>query len=891
MKKRMMLLSMVSIVFTLISIIGISYALFTDSVEFTNNYIKTTTVSIEASCDEIKLENAEDIGTQSYTINVTNYSTTTIATRIIFDVEGDLDLLPYITFEVDNEVIQFDESRGVSSWNHGIEKGVNPTYTLEITVSNSLPQEMNSKQLNFVYRVDAVQDNFVKVSSNAELSNVLDGEYVILTNFTDTEINITKNIYLDLGTYTLDKVTIDGKDITTVELVNGTIKELYINASNTTVYCYAEVTSKIYANVSSNSLYYFAEQSTDSVLTVEVVGGHVSLNTNADLEVTVLKAVDGAKQVVLTVSENTSIQKLEIAEDVDSDVTLDVKGTVEEVVNNSKVEITTDTEEISAHPNALYISENADEEKYITIDGKVYKHTSVLLSDALESDKGIYIFEEGDYYLSETLVIDKDLRMIGLGNVNIIKEHSTAYYEDTLIAIKNSVEVEFNNLTFTDNEYSDIYSCCISVISGENDITVVNCNFNLFQRNSLTFKSSTGLVDNCNFYTESNGTPNAIQIDKNSNVEVSNSTFENYYSETLSATGIFVLRGSNANIYNNTFIDVQEAITISSIYDIGYDESTYDLLNNSFENCNVDVIYKGFAYIVTKDEFNSYYYSYSDDITYYYEVISVHETITSVLDIYNVSYYEDNLKATILIFEGTYNEKTLKANNNPYYNVWIQAPVTLKGIGEVNITTNNKNEIGTAQQTILIQADNVTLDNLNVYTTTGSSNSTDKAIEVRSGSNIVIKNCTLYNSKYETGSDYETVGIYIGGSSIGSYKLLNNTIVNMDTSIHISNGAGNIQTKDSIIANNICTSGISFVGKRNNAYDFKDIDNFPVVYNNSFGLSELGYICFSTRNEDKLVSVDYLLLLIANNNFSNEGEIDSYTSIYGDENNYHLAYK
>lgn len=154
--------------------------------------------------------------------------------------------------------------------------------------------------------------------------------------------------------------------------------------------------------------------------------------------------------------------------------------------------------------------------------------------------------------------------------------------------------------------------------------------------------------------------------------------------------------------------------------------------------------------------------------------------------------------------------------------------VRIIGLGEVVIKSAYTSGVENAQQTLTVNANDVTIENLIVYPVenyTGRS----KTLAVIGGDNVTVKGCTVYGA------------IYIGSPSTGKYTVVNNTVKTYEemqnTSINIANGAGSAMQDGErcVIENNNCEGAILMLGVRDNGWDVNELTVIPEIKNNTFG--------------------------------------------------------
>lgn len=190
---------------------------------------------------------------------------------------------------------------------------------------------------------------------------------------------------------------------------------------------------------------------------------------------------------------------------------------------------------------------------------------------------------------------------------------------------------------------------------------------------------------------------------------------------------------------------------------------------------------------------------------------------------------EDN--TVVLVEEGIYDVTHKGANDGVDYDhnlVISNDNVRIQGIGEVIIVSSYTSGIEDAQQTVTVKADNVCIQNLNIYPVENYPDRS-KTFAIISGNNVTVKECTVFGT------------IYVGSPEVGKYTIVNNTVKNyaeiQKTSINIANGAGSamLEEENAIIENNNCEGAILLLGVRENNWDNNNLTRLPIIKNNTFG--------------------------------------------------------
>lgn len=856
MKKRLYL-SICTLVVSLVIVVVGSYALFTSSNMFDNNFIKTANVDIsteifhgEEKVDKIEISNIDRTDTYSYELVTKNNSDIAIAYRIVCEVTTASSLLESLVITIDGNNIDINNEykRYATDWYENIKGDF--TTNLDIHLLQSFSGV--SEEIYFDISIEAVSNNFVVVDNQAQLDKVLNAEYVVLSNNYTGDVNINKDLYLDLNGLEIENINISSDEIKLVELVNGSSNTLNINAVNASIYSHITVNNEINANVSKKSLYYLGDNEEDSNLEINIEGGKIYLDTKA---LATINVSPSSNDVVLEWSDKTTISKVVVQEDTNQQITIDK---LDEVVNlevkNPDANLETEVI-LEENTDVAFVSSQTDAECFIVIDGKTYKNKSVTLNDALNSDVDTIYFNNDTILLSETLVINKNLKFIGLGEVILEKEFSSVYTNNSLVDIKGSYEVSFDNITLKDHSESNIGSSAISTtINTEVNLTVTNCTIEGFAKNGITVRGGLLTVVNTifNYGGKEGSAGNAIQVDYNTFATIEGNTFNGFinYSSLWSTTGILLLRGGYATIDNNTFNNNYSSIVVTTMWDTASsNNSTYTESNNTFNNCDYDFeLQQNVDYIVSKDESKSYVENVNG-----VKVVSYAKATTDVI---NEAVTSSSEGATIYVLDGIY-DVAVYQNDKMVSNLLINKSVYLYAKGEVELITNlPANAANSYQQTVFIKSSDVVLDNFIIHETShlkdDGSSSANKTIEIMSGNNITITNCTLHTTV--------AGGFYIGGEDVGSYNISNNTVLGGDLGISITNGAGNASVEKSYVNNNNFSGAIFITGVRFNAWNLLDITNLPEINNNTFG----GCLIEEGKDEEKVVSMQFIRVVSIN---------------------------
>lgn len=813
--KKSIFLSLGTIVLCLTLIIGVSFAAFTSSGGFSGNTVTTSKVDItpslyegESNVKKLSVDNLNPGETKEYTLKIDNDSTTQIAYRTIFLIDGYKTLVDAITISVGGDEIDFNASRGTSSWVREITGDVSTE--IAITLDESISKDVYGEVVTFDFTVEAIYDNFVGVSNQDDLNVLVEDEFAVLT--TDlTELTISKNVYLDLNGFKIDKLNVIGDDITFVELTNGVVGELDVDAINATIYSNIDVLTKIDLNVSGNS-FYLKSDVVNTNLVVNIKNGKVVLDVLTPVEVNVVESTEESS-VVLVTSEKTVVTKLEVEENANQKIEVENNGEIAEVVLNSdNQDIVMSNVELKENTNFSYVTVDGEGFYYSTVDGVSYKNEAITFEDFLNVPSGVFYFAEGTYELTQTLLLEKDVEIHGLGDVVFKKASSTAYSNNTLV--ESYAKLVLDNVSFYDHIDSNIASTCITSYGV---LSVQYCTFEDFAKNSIAVKDGEADIFSNSFYylTKTGSAGNGIVVQGGAVATITYNTFDSFEqgSDVWAATSVLVYDGGYAAIYNNSFNNCKYAIVLTYMYSDEVGSFVEDKNTFNAVTYNVSIQDDG-AYIVT-EEATSSSYAYMDEETGYRYVFfgAKYSNIQSAINAAEEGAY-------IYVKEGTYNVES--TYNSEATNLYIDKSINLIAVGEVNlVTTLTGNSNVVSQSTVYINASDVLFDGFTVNITTLNPN---KALEIAGGNNITIQNCVIDGGC-----------IYIGGSLVGDYYIQNNSIINSADGIILTNGAGNFGEGLSVITNNDISGALLLTGTRPNGWNLYELEKLPLIEKNSFG--------------------------------------------------------
>lgn len=239
--KRRLYLSVSTMLLAIVLLLGVSFALLSDEVEYSDNFIKVGNVDVESSLtyegevvDNIVIGSLVSGQSVTYDVKNTIESDTKVAYRYVIEFEQQYHVLKGLEISVDNKKFNYDCNypRATTKWTHDVDDDFNNTikFYLKRTYSSNA-----AETCKFTLKLEAIQDDFIEVSNQGELDAVEDGDYVILADdFKGENITISKNIYIDLNEKEFDSIAIRGG--VEVELENGEYERLHIDPIATVYY-------------------------------------------------------------------------------------------------------------------------------------------------------------------------------------------------------------------------------------------------------------------------------------------------------------------------------------------------------------------------------------------------------------------------------------------------------------------------------------------------------------------------------------------------------------------------------------------------------------------------------------------------------------------------------
>lgn len=211
------------------------------------------------------------------------------------------------------------------------------------------------------------------------------------------------------------------------------------------------------------------------------------------------------------------------------------------------------------------------------------------------------VFAPGTYHLEGPVTIGRDMTLVGAGPEETIFQ---AAAEPTVLlqVAGGDVDLTLSGIHVagvSDNSHNN----SSGVQAGTNDhpstgrITIENCRFSNFTKNSVTIKGGTALLTGndiaCKPYPGAAG--NGIQIDLGAQAVITDNTIQGYvsYADRWSACGVLVLRdGKITRIQDNTISHCATGIVKETYYDTP-DHRTYldgrAERNNTFIGCSRNV--------------------------------------------------------------------------------------------------------------------------------------------------------------------------------------------------------------------------------------------------------------------------------------------------------------
>lgn len=469
MKKRIFL-SICTIIICMMAVVGVSYAVLKDETIVPGSIVVgNVDVKAEISKDGENIENIEiDVikpgVTYYYDVELTNDGSYDVRYRHIFDVTTTVDITDILDITVSNEEINFLGGRGVSKWVTNFDSKETKTYKIKIELAESFDPMYAGVEFGFELKIEAIEDRFVEVSTQDDLNELVDGEYAILTkDLKDLEIN--KSIYLDLNGFCIDNLDIISNNALTVEILNGSLEQLYVLAPESDIYCYAYFKSGT-VNTNTDCFYYLSDQVDSSEITIE--GGTVVIDTNATVDI---KTDLQGKEITLMV--NSSVEELI----VNDDITIINTGVINSLVHqDGDVTILgNDVLDDIYSEKSVYVSE--DETPYYILENGLTKRLEVLtFEEALESDYKNIILSSNTY----------DVTSLEMTDVSFLGQGEVAFNLSNELTINTNLS--FDNISFNNtlNIYADSFTATNCKFSSDvaldiNELNEITLENNIYQ--------------------------------------------------------------------------------------------------------------------------------------------------------------------------------------------------------------------------------------------------------------------------------------------------------------------------------------------------------------------------------------------------------------------------
>ncbi|MFI3252280.1 MAG: hypothetical protein R3Y60_03970 [bacterium] len=601
--KKNLISSLFTVVFCLTMIIGVSFAAFTSSSGYTNNSISTGQVNFNlnlskdgADVNRIFLENVAAGTEYDYTVDINNKSTINTAYRFIFDVTGgNEDIFNHLVITADNDVVEFNDSRGTTSWVTEIKPEDNPSIELSIAIKSGLSNASQLSNLKFDFEVEMIQDNFIEINSQDDFDKYSTFEYFILkSDITDLDIN--KSAYVDLGGYTVNNLKVTGDDETSVEIENGSIINLDVDNTNAVVYANCTfgtqaIRTASYTMEVNAKEFYFVNESTVNV-DVNVYGGKIVLDTKASLNVTVKNSEN---ELVLVTSETTVINKLTVSDDVTQQVVVEnAKEITELVVENDlgNVSIDKTPADLTANSDFEYVSLSTGDVYYSTKDGKGYKNEAISFEDFLSNPKGTFYFASGVYTFTGNFEVENDLEVYGINEV-VFEKASGTYSDNTFIVVSEGVTALFDNVSFEDTtnvKWS-------GGITSSGDLTLNNCSISGFTYMNVVVKGGTAKITNSTFtHNPLDGcVGDGVRSSNDAVVTIEGCVFTDYYSkdERWTSGSITATHTAKVTVSDVKFVNSEAAMVVSLSSSYGDNIPQINYSNCDFVNATEEYRVEG----------------------------------------------------------------------------------------------------------------------------------------------------------------------------------------------------------------------------------------------------------------------------------------------------------
>ncbi|MBE6496082.1 MAG: hypothetical protein E7Z78_06505 [Methanobrevibacter thaueri] len=222
----------------------------------------------------------------------------------------------------------------------------------------------------------------------------------------------------------------------------------------------------------------------------------------------------------------------------------------------------------------IYVSMTGDDSNIGSRDAPV-----ATIKHAMEiAEKGKIVILNGNYVITETLVVNKDLDISGQGNV-VIDGNSLRIFENTA------------NLNLTNIAFTNAKSAFGSVLLNDGNSTIVNCNIYSNQAtgssgNIINNRKGTMVIDNCDF-SENVAKRGVVASQSETDLLINNSEFIGNDMTSLSNTNGIVYSASADTVIENTVFRNNKAKSAGAIYATrasSATKGTLEVTNCTFDN-------------------------------------------------------------------------------------------------------------------------------------------------------------------------------------------------------------------------------------------------------------------------------------------------------------------
>ncbi|MEE1133218.1 MAG: right-handed parallel beta-helix repeat-containing protein [Methanobrevibacter sp.] len=222
----------------------------------------------------------------------------------------------------------------------------------------------------------------------------------------------------------------------------------------------------------------------------------------------------------------------------------------------------------------IYVSMTGDDNNIGSRDAPV-----ATIKHAMEiAEKGKIVILNGNYVITETLVVNKDLDISGQGNV-VIDGNSLRIFENTA------------NLNLTNIAFTNAKSAFGSVLLNDGNSTIVNCNIYSNQAtgssgNIINNRKGTMVIDNCDF-SENVAKRGVVASQSETDLLINNSEFIGNDMTSLTNTNGIVYSASADTVVENTVFRNNKAKSAGAIYATrasSATKGTLEVTNCTFDN-------------------------------------------------------------------------------------------------------------------------------------------------------------------------------------------------------------------------------------------------------------------------------------------------------------------